>query len=402
MPSQAVVRALLTTPLLQILLSAALSAQQVRPLSGRIIDESTLQPIPDVVVRVRGTELSALTGPDGVFRLPGVPVGSRQLAFEHVAYGEHIDTVAVRTDEETFLQIRLKARALELPGVVVEGRTELEQRRQSTGFSMNEIQRPAIEDAARRGQTLWELLRDGMPQVAVRDASRGIAACVEFRGAVRLTGGCNHMSIFMDGVLLSAPGTVYPNIPLGDIERVEAISPGQAGVQYGTLGGSGVLLIETRTGRRPDRPDSADQMVTYGFDWDLEPQPYSWKRVVAGAVLANAVGLGLGLAAANQCLKLEEDRVLGVQEGCAGVKALGSGVLALTLPVLATSFTTRWGGGSDRSRGRLMPSLILGSASAITGYLFVIEGQEALGGALLGLGVPMFGVLSDRLFRVLR
>jgi hypothetical protein len=401
MPSPAVVKALLTAPLLQLVLAVAVSAQQLRPLSGRVIDESTLQPIADVVVRVRGTELSALTGSDGLFRFQAVPVGARQLVFEHVAYGEHVDTFAVRSEEETFLQIRLTARAVELPGVVVEGRTELEQRRQSTGFSMNEIQRPEIEEAAKRGQTLWELLRDAMPQVAVRDASRGIAACVEFRGAMRLTGGCNHMSIFMDGVLLSAPGTVYPNIPLGDIERLEAISPGQAGVQYGTLGGNGVLLIETRTGPRPNRPDGSEEMVTYGFDWDLEPQPYAWKRVVGGAFLVNALGLGLGIAAAHQCLQVS-DQTLGVQEGCAGMKALGAGALALALPVFGTSYAVRWGGGTDRSRGRLMPSVILASASAITGYLLVIQGQDVAGGVLLGLGIPSLSVFSDRLFRVLR
>jgi hypothetical protein len=400
MPSPPVVKAFFSAPLLQILLAAAVSAQQLRPLAGRVVDESTLQPIADVVVRVRGTDLSGLTGSDGLFRIESVPVGARQIVLEHVAYGEYVDTVAVRADQDTFLQISLKARALALPEVIVEGRTELEQRRQSTGFSMNEIQRPVIEDAAKRGQTLWELLRDAMPQVSVRDASRGTTACVEFRGAMRLTGGCNHMSIFMDGVLLSAPGTVYPNVPLDDIERVEAISPGQAGVQYGTLGGNGVLLIETRTGPRPDRPDGSDEMVTYGFDWDLEPQPYAWTRVLGSALLANAIGLGVGVAAARQCLQVA-DQTLGVQEGCAGMKALGAGALALALPVFGTSYAVRWGGGTVRSRGRLMPSIILASASAITGYLFVIQDQGVAGGVLLGLGIPALSVFSDRLFRVL-
>ena len=122
MPSPPVVRALFSAPLLQLVLAAAVSAQQLRPLAGRVVDESTLQPIADVVVRVRGTDLSGLTGSDGLFRIEAVPVGARQIVLEHVAYGEYVDTVAVRADQDTFLQIRLKARALALPGVIVEGR----------------------------------------------------------------------------------------------------------------------------------------------------------------------------------------------------------------------------------------------------------------------------------------
>ena len=97
--------------------------------------------------------------------------------------------LVVRADGQNAIEIRLRPTAVALPTVVAEGRTELDARRQSTGFSMNEIQRDAIDEASRRGMTLWELLRDDMPQVEVREASRGIAACVEFRGAVRLTGG---------------------------------------------------------------------------------------------------------------------------------------------------------------------------------------------------------------------
>jgi hypothetical protein len=367
-----------------------------------VIDESNQQPIAGVLVRVRGTQVSGSSGEDGRFLLEAVPIGTHDLVFEHLGYEERTQSLTVRPEEATFLQVRLAPRALALPGVVVEGRTELEQRRQSTGFSMNEIQRPEIEEAARRGQTLWELLRDDMPQVAVRDASRGIAACVEFRGAVRLTGGCNHMAIFVDGVLMSAPGTIYPNIPLGDIERVEAISPGQAGVQYGTLAGNGVLLIETRTGPRPDREDRSTDALVFGYDAEMEQRPYAWTRVTTGTFAANALGLGLGLAIAHQCLRVGDDHTLGLRDGCKGVKGLGAGALALALPVFATSYAARWGGGTELSRGRLMPSLILGAGSAVAGYLLVINGQDLAGGAVLGVGIPMLGILSDRLFRGLR
>src|SRR5690606_77113 len=116
-----------------------------------------------------------------------------------------------------------------------------------------------------------------------------------------LMGGCQQMAIFIDGVHMSSPGTIPPNIPLNDIERVEAIGPGQAGVQWGTLGGSGVLLIETRRGPAPQRTQQPENFV-FGFDWDQEARPYPWTRVVGGSVAGNLLGLGLGLAMARQCL----------------------------------------------------------------------------------------------------
>jgi hypothetical protein len=401
MRSPATRRGLIAVPLLQLLLAASAAAQQSRTVTGRVIDDGTQQPIPDVTVRLRNTQRSTATGADGRFRLDSVAVGSYVLVLEHLGYEERTEPLAVRADEDAFVQLRMTARAVPLPGVTAQGRTELDQRRQSTGFSMNEVRRESIDDAARQGMTLWELLRDQMPQVSIREASRGIAACVEFRGAQRLVGGCNHMAIFVDGVYMSAPGTIYPNIPLGDIERVEALSPGQAGVQYGTLAGNGVLLIETRTGMRPDRSEQNGSPILFGFDWTQEPTPYRWTHAVAGSLLANTLALGIGLSAARACYDVE-DSTLALAEGCGGFKAFSSAAVAVLLPVFSTTLTARWGGSTERSRGHVLPSLLLGAAGATSGYLLVIQGEEVAGGVLLGLAVPALGVLSDRLFRVLR
>jgi CheY-like chemotaxis protein len=268
-------------------------------------------------------------------------------------------------------------------------------------FMMPEMDGVDFLKAVRDKRPHSTLLRDDMPQVAVREASRGIAACVEFRGAVRLTGGCNHMAIFVDGVYMSAPGTIYPNIPLSDVERVEALSPGQAGVQYGTLGGNGVLLIETRTGTRPDREDQAQSTLVVGFDWSQEPTPYRWTHAVGGSLVANSLALGLGLSAVRSCYDVE-DQSVALADDCGGFKAFASGAIGILLPVFATTLTTRWGGSTERSRGQVLPSLLLGAASASTGYLMIVQGQDVAAAVILGLGVPALGVFSDRLFRVLR
>jgi hypothetical protein len=402
MQSQVRVTALLVLSLSSIILAGALEAQETRTVTGRVLDQSTRQPIADVVVRLHGVELAALTGEDGRFRIVGVPLGTYVVQLDHVAYGERLAALVVAPDREPLLEVRLTPRAIALDSVIVEARTELDQRRQSTGFAMNEILRPAIDEASREGLTLWELLQARMPQVRVREASRGIAACVEFRGAVNMQGGCQHMAIFVDGVPMTAPGTIYPNIPLGDLERVEAISPGQAGVQYGTRGGAGVLLIETRQGPRPGSPRDMREALVIGFDWSLEGQSYPWTKVLASSFVANAIGLGVGILAARHCLDVSDTGLIGVQDRCGGITAFATGSLAVALPVVGTSYMTRWGGGTQRSQGRIIPAAVLSSAAALTGYLLVIEGQSAAGGAFLAVGTPLVAIISDRVFRVLR
>jgi hypothetical protein len=215
------------------------------------------------------------------------------------------------------------------------------------------------------------------------------------------------MAIFVDGVYMSSPGTIPPNMPLNDIERVEAISPGQAGVQYGTLGGYGVLLIETRTGTRPDRPSSRE--LAPGFDWAGETMAYPWHRAAGGAFVGNAVGLGLGLLAGSHCYDAGDRGSLAVREECNGLKTMLATALAVGLPSITGSLTARWAGRTDRSEGRIVPAAILGALPALAGYLLLLNGQshdagiqQAAGLVLLGVGSPILITLSDRIFRALR
>lgn len=390
--------------LLPLLTASALSAQQTGTLAGRFQDEASLGGIASVIVRVASTDLSALSDAEGRFQIRNIPVGSQVVLVQHVAYGERVDTVLIRAGQEARLDLRLAMRAVQGDSVIAQTTTELQARRRSTGAAMHELMRPAIDEAARKGQSLAELLRDQMPSLNVQSQSGGFLTCVEFRqgSGLRTTGACQMMAIYIDGVFMSAPGTIPPNIPLNDIERVEAISPGQAGVQYGTLGGNGVLLIETRRGPGPQRQQPGEEYLI-GFDWSQEPAPYPWFRVVASSVLGNAIGLGLGLLAADQCLEVDNNRgTVGVQDGCGGVKALATGSMAVVLPIFSTTYATRWGGTTVRSRGRLLPGVVVGSLSALTGYLMLVEGQNVGAGVALGLGIPALVVLSDRVFRVLR
>lgn len=294
-------------------------------------------------------------------------------------------------------EVRLSQRAIELAPLVVESLSELDERRVSTGFSMNEVVADEIDEAARTGQTLNELLRDRLPGAFTR------GSCLESRGA-RAGSRCREVRVIMDGVPVSSTSALLSTMPISNIERVELLSAGEAGARYGSFGGNGVLLIETKRGIRPDRLQPEGERLT-GFDWSLETEPYSWPKVFGAAFLANALGLGISYALSSDCFRVTEEASLGLRTVCDGFKTTAAGFVSLGLPSVAGSLAARWAGSTARSRGRVLPMAVAGALTAMSGYLLVIHGDpaaEATGAVMLGITVPALMTLSDRVFRSLR
>jgi hypothetical protein len=280
---------------------------------------------------------------------------------------------------------------------------------------MNEILQPEIDEAARRGLNLGELLRDGMPGLRVRPigqpgaiSSYGPTYCIEYRGGASLRGGCDEISVYLDGVHVTAPDNLYATMPLREIERLEVLSPGEAGAQYGMSGGSGVLLIETRQGQRAvERATREDRSIS-GFDWSGERQPYRWTRVAAASTLATAIGTGIGMIAATQCVHVSRNGPP-LRSTCHPMIAVGVSMVSVALAGTAGTVAARWAGATDRSHGRIGPSAVLGTLTAGFGYFLFLQGtsgeSDAVRGAglvVLTVGTPLVTTLSDRVFRALR
>lgn len=397
------------------LATAPLSAQDPSPvdhpaetgaISGRVIDEDTRRPIEDVAVRVADTQHETLSDERGMFRLSGVPAGEHRLLLEHLSYGEHARGVLVNEAENLTLEARMSTQAIELAPLLVEALTDLDRRRITTGAQINEVERPELDLAGRAGRGLEDLLREEIPGASMRPGRFG-GACIEFRGARAGGGECRELTVFVDGVRIADPGLFYTTTRPDDVERMEILSPAEAGARYGSVSGNGVLLVETR--RPPQRRQSADSTeegtLDAGFDWTEETRPYAWKRVFATSFVANAVGVGLSLALADQCLWRTDAGSLGLRTRCGGVATTGISVLSLALPALGGSAAAQWGGQTDRSQGRITPTSLTAALGIASGYMLVIHGtgaSEAIGSLVLGVGVPALTTFADRLFRSLR
>jgi len=402
------------------MLATAVPAQQTGTLSGYVADRDTGRRVSDVLVSVRGSTLQGVTDAQGLFRITAVPVGSRVLVVQHVAYGEHIDSVVVAQGAETRVQIMISREAIALVPLNVEAASEAELSRRAAGTSINEILRPEIEEAGRRGLDLGMLLQESMPGVRVTPVGPGGALseyagsyCVEYRSAEARRGApaCREVTVYVDDVAVSSPSSLFSTLALQDIERLEMLAPGEAGTRYG-IASRGVLLIETRYGARSNRERTrearpARQLIS-GFDWSGEIRPYPWARVLGSSFLGNAVGVGAGLLVASRCFTVSETGSP-LRSRCDPLSTIGSTFVVVALPAVAGTLGTRWTGTTERSEGRFAISLVLGTLTATSGYLMLFKAESGgssasrtAGIAVLSLVAPAVTALSNRVFRVLR
>ncbi|MDA0329220.1 MAG: carboxypeptidase regulatory-like domain-containing protein [Gemmatimonadetes bacterium] len=382
--------------------STPLLSQEVGIVSGRVVDAAQGSPLSGVLVTLSGANPTA-TDSEGFFAVYEVPAGPVRLALSHLGFGDHEEVVLVEAGDELSLLIRMSLAAIELAPFVIEGRSELEERRVSSGHGINEIRRPQIEAAVRSGIGLTELLQTRMPGTMASSTGRS-TTCVQYR-AIRSGGGsaCREVTVVLDGIQIANPSYIYSQLPLNDIERIEMLSPGQAGLQYGTSSGQGVLLIETQRGELVRRAD-ASRFVT-GLAWEGEESAYPWSKVLGTTFVTNAIGVGAALLLAQECLWSPEVGSLGLRTRCNGFNTAAIGVLSVAFPAFTGGMVAGWGGETTRSRGRLSPTSLAAGMTLTAGYLLVIHGDDrarTAGLGLLAFGVPVTLALSDRVFRILR
>lgn len=125
---------LLILPIL--VLSQLLQAQpETRAtLIGRVLDDSTSTPLPIADVFVSNSTIGSATNIDGKFELRGVPLGMQQIVASIVGYEPGVVAVRLKDSSTVRLEIRLRPRDVQLPGVEVEAKDPAEWREQLEDF----------------------------------------------------------------------------------------------------------------------------------------------------------------------------------------------------------------------------------------------------------------------------
>lgn len=313
---------------------APLAAQDASVISGRVLRAGTGEPVADVILRVRGSDASAVSDAAGRFVLRGLPVGSHTLEVRHPTHGDHAVGLAVSRAEERFeVVVHLGAEGISveivgatmapsaapprdaeaaaggaatLPTVTVREDVTVAPPSAPALRAGALVDRAAILRLSGSSRNLSDLLRRAVPTLYVRpsEGSTGALLCLEFRGAqvrsmnpATSSGTCNHPQIYLDGVPLIDPAPAYGITNFDAIEWIQAIPPAEAGPQFGGAP-YGVILVTTSAGRRAaagtGNPSVMARSRNATFDWERDPAGHPFWRALALSAMGNAAGLLAG------------------------------------------------------------------------------------------------------------
>ncbi len=196
-------------------------------IAGKIIDESTREPLPGVNVRLEGTNLGTVSAADGHYFIINIPPGSYNLLFTIVGYSKKkIEHVRVNVDATTQLSVSLNPTVLVGDEVTVVAEVPL-------------IQKDLTSSAARVSSEQIELL----PIQTVSQVVELQAGVINghFRG-----GRLGEVAYLIDGLAVNDVYTGQQMISLqnNSVEQVEVIS-GTFNAEYGQAM-SGVVNIVSK------------------------------------------------------------------------------------------------------------------------------------------------------------
>jgi hypothetical protein len=216
---------------------------------GKVLDHSTGQPVEAAVVRVKGTDIQAITGGSGRFRFEELASADVTLEVEHLAYGTTEYAVPVSASRTMDVELRVSPTAIEVEGITVTVRSfGLERqgfyRREEMGFGHHFTRAQLVEDDP---FDLITVLRK-VPGLYIRprsDGRDGTGWVLQARPS-NGRGYCN-LDTIVNGVHM--PGWDFNDFRPEEISGLEVYPRAiEVPIQYQTLsfgGGCGAILIWT-------------------------------------------------------------------------------------------------------------------------------------------------------------
>ena len=244
-----------------------LSAQTV---TGRVIDQSTGQPITAVQVFIVGSGIGALTQQNGRYLLVNVPGGTHSVTAERIGFRTVTSEVTVTAGETTVQDYALSQEALGLDEIIVTGTPGGTQRR-AIGNSVLTLSAADVAATVAVGN-ITDLMGGRTPglQLGMNSGSVGSGSPIVIRGIATFNLTSNPL-IYVDGVRVNNSSIAGPSIGTrtqgggnganqggfvnvlndfnpGDIESIEIIKGPAAATLYGTEASAGVIQIITKRG----------------------------------------------------------------------------------------------------------------------------------------------------------
>ena len=273
--------ALATTLAASALLGASLDAQQAATITGKVTNRRTGEPLAVVNLRVQGTELGAVTGEDGVYRITRIPAGAHAVTARRIGFAPATKSITLAAGDTATLDFALEQSATELQAVVVTG-TAGNQTRIAQGAVVATIDAADLMAKA-PVQSVTDVLEGRVAGVTVQDGAgtTGAAPRIEIRGATSISLSSAPL-VFIDGVKVESGArrdvgnyhgleglggqtvTALNDLDPNDIESIEIVKGPAAATLYGADASAGVIQIITKKGHAGAR--AFHQTITAEYD----------------------------------------------------------------------------------------------------------------------------------------
>ena len=215
--------------------------------SGTVTDAESLAPVAGAQVFVAGTTVGTLSGPEGTYRLEGVPNGQQTVTVRLIGYRELSQTVTVQSGQVATADFSIEQTALRIQDIVVTGVVG-ETPQVKLPFT---VERLSAQDFPVPAADVSSLLTAKVAGVSVVSGSGqpGQPSDVLLRGPTSINSSGRSLAplIVIDGVIQSESATLS-DIGALDIEHMEIVKGAAAASLYGSRAQNGVIEITTKRG----------------------------------------------------------------------------------------------------------------------------------------------------------
>ena len=242
---------------------------------GKVVDQTTQQPLANVEVAIPGTPLRDLSKNDGTFRVTGVRAGAQRVRATRIGYGSQFQEVTVTAGGAATVSLALVPAAAILEPVVVTGYGT--QRREAITGSVSTVNAAAANVGVQTNVDQMISGRAAGVDISQNNGEPGAGRQVLIRGgsSIGVGGATNDPLYVVDGVPINNTPTepqamgvfgdpMLARNPLNllnpaDIASITILKDAAASAIYGSRSSNGVILIETKRGQSSGGPS---------FDYD--------------------------------------------------------------------------------------------------------------------------------------
>ena len=285
-------------------------------IKGRVIDDSTGAPIPDVSVILSGTGKGSATGPDGTFTI-AFPSDGRRHHLVISSTGYEVVNLPVNAASDKIV-VRLKSLSKDLGDVIVIGYQSV--RRKDVLASVSSVTSRDLKDIPLNSAEESLAGRLAGVQVTGSEGSPNAQVLIRVRGGGSITQDNSPLYV-VDGIQVD---NALSTLSIQDIESISVLKDAASTSIYGARGANGVVLITTKGGRntsgktiisysgfagigklekelpvlspydymyyqyeRAKQTGDSSGITPFGYSWDTvqkykQVQPYDWQKKLFG------------------------------------------------------------------------------------------------------------------------